>query len=165
MPVPDRPVFEAIVATDWGQEVHDYTFAPKGCRLSGDPVTVADNTLVQIPITDAIEDPGGWLANPLAEVPTDGEGLYLFSASFKTDDLDSGASLRCYIKVNGSEVARVDGPGDDTIEINLPLNGHLVLSAGDQLTAFTKKIGTAGASVSVSLTFLSLIRVGAEYGA
>lgn len=165
MPTPDRPVDGAEIATDWGQEIHDRVFAPKGCILAGDPVTVADNTLVQIPITDAIEDPGGWLSSPVAEVPTGGEGIYMGSMTFTTDDLDSGASLRCYVKVNGTEIARTDEPGDDAVQLSMSIVGLFTFAAGDQITTFTKKIGTAGPSVSVALSGITFVRIGAEVGA
>ena len=167
MPVPDRPVDGAEIATDWGQEIHDRTFAPKGCLLAGAGVTVADNTFVNLPITSAIEDPGGWhdSVNDRAEVPPDAEGLYVFDSLFETDDLDSAASLRCYVYLNGVGIARQTEQGDDSVQMHVRVSGHVTLAAGDQITTKAKKIGTAGASISVALLGISLIRVGAEYGA
>jgi hypothetical protein len=167
MPIPDRPVDYAEIATDWGQEIHDRTFAPKGCVLVGAGVSVADNTFVTIPITGAAEDPGGWYdaVNHRAEAPTGAEGLYVVSAVFQTDDLDSASSLRCYLYRNGSEAARSTEPGDDSTQMQVAISGHMTIAAGDQLTVGAKKIGTAGGSVTVYLIGISLIRVGAEYGA
>jgi hypothetical protein len=165
MPLPDRPVDDAEIATDWGQEIHDRVFAPKGCVLAGGPVTLGDNTLDQIEIDTIGEDPGGWLVDPYAEVPVGAEGLYSLSAAFQTDDLDSGASIRCYVQVNGVEAARATEQGDDATQISIAIAGHLTLSAGDQITTFAKKIGTAGGPINVYLLGLSLIRLGNEYGA
>lgn len=167
MPVPDCPIDGAEIATEWGQEIHDRTFAPKGCLLAGAGVTVADNTFVNVPITSAIEDPGGWYDSGahLAEVPPDAEGLYIFDALFQTDNLDSAASLRCYVYLNGAGISRQTEQGDDSVQMHVRVPGHVTLAAGDQITTKAKKIGTAGPSVTVSLLGISLIRVGAEYGA
>jgi hypothetical protein len=167
MPVPDRPVTLTAIASEWGQEVHDYTFAPAGCLLTGSAVSVADNTFVNIPIDAASEDPGGWhdAVNDRAEVPTGKEGLYVFDALFETDDLDSASSLRCYVYVNGVGIARNTEQGDDSVQMHVRVSGHTIFAAGDQITAKAKKIGTAGPSVNVSLVGISFIRVGAEYGA
>lgn len=167
MPVPDRPVTLTQIASVWGQEVHDYTFAPAGCQLSGTAVSVADNTFVNLPIDTAVEDPGGWhdAVNDRAEVPTGKEGLYVVDALFQTDDLDSGASLRCYIYLNGAGIARATEQGDDSVQMHVSVGGIFLFSAGDQITTKAKKIGSAGASVDVSLVRISFVRLGAEFGA
>lgn len=167
MPIPDRPVDAAEIATEWGQEIHDRTFAPKGTSLVGAGVSAADNTEVAIPITGVTQDPGGWYDSGahLAEVPPDAEGLYLMSALFATDDLDETASCRCYIHVNGALTHMATEAGQGGTAIQIPVNGHLVLAAGDQITVTGRKIGTAGGAVIISLVNLSLIRVGSEYGA
>ena len=61
MPLPDRPVAGADIETEWGQAVHDYTFAPSGCRCTGGAVSVTSSTPVVLPIDTATEDPGGYV--------------------------------------------------------------------------------------------------------
>lgn len=168
MPVPDRPVEGAEVETEWGQEVHDRVFAPKGTKLSGAAVSIADNTFATIPLDAAIDDPGGWhdAVNDRAEVPTGGEGLYDIFARFQSDDVDASVRVRGYVYVNGAEVGRADIDGDGSVQINwgVPLIG-VELAAGDLITTAAKKIGTAGAAILVLVVSLTVIRRGAELGA
>jgi hypothetical protein len=168
MPIPDRPVDGAEIATEWGQEIHDRVFAPKGTNLRNTTgVTVADNTQVTLPITGVIDDPGGWYdsTNHRAEVPTDAEGLYILSAVFGTDDLDEASECRGYVLVNGALAFMATGAGEGATALQIPVVGLLVVSAGDQITLAARKIGTAGASITVTLRSLALIRIGAELGA
>lgn len=168
MPIPDRPVDDAIIETDWGQEIHDRVFAPKGCILTGTAVSLADNTFALIPLDNADTDPGGWhdSVNDRAEVPTDAEGLYDLSARFVSDDVDPTVTVRGYVFLNGSEIGRADVQGDDTVQINWPVT--LIgqeFAAGDLITCGAKKIGTAGGSIDVFVSNITILRRGAEIGA
>jgi hypothetical protein len=168
MPIPDRPVDGAEIATEWGQEIHDRTFAPKGTNLRNTTgVTVADNTQVALPITGVIDDPGGWYdsTNHRAEAPADAEGLYICSVVFGTDDLDEASEVRGYVEVNGALAFMTTEAGQGTTAIQMAAVALLVIAAGDQITCAARKIGTAGASITVTLRSLSLIRIGAELGA
>ena len=87
MPLPTRPVADATIETDWGQAIHDYTFAPAGCLVSGSAVSMpSGGTLATLDLSTADDDPGGYLdaANDRIVIPTDGEGLYAISAHVNT---------------------------------------------------------------------------------
>lgn len=168
MPIPDRPVDDAIIETDWGQEIHDRVFAPKGTSLNGSAVSIADNTFASIPLNNVTDDPGGWhdAVNDRAEVPPDAEGLYDISCRFQSDDVDASVRVRGYVYVNGTEIGRVDIDGDGSVQINWALTVIGVdLAAGDLITAAAKKIGTAGGAIDVLIPSIKIIRRGAELGA
>lgn len=168
MPLPDRPVDGAEIATEWGQEIHDRVFAPKGCILTGTAVSIADNTFAVIPLDNAADDPGGWhdATNDRAEVPVGAEGLYDMLVRFVSDDVDPTVRVRGYVYVNGNEIGRVDMDGDGTTQINFNLTilGE-VLAAGDLITVGAKKVGAAGGSILVFVNNITILRRGAEIGA
>jgi hypothetical protein len=85
MPLPSRPVSGTTIDSEWGQAVHDYTFAPSGCQASGGAVTVSTSA-VQLPIDTAVDDPGGYvdIAGDRIVIPTGGDGLYNLSLSANT---------------------------------------------------------------------------------
>lgn len=169
MSIPDRPVDGAEIATEWGQEIHDRVFAPRGCLVHGSSGVSCPNTgaLVTVPVTTADDDPGGWLdaAHDRIEAPVGGEGLYTYSARWTTDNLNEADEIRVYLQVNGSSVDRATESGEGSTGIDLSVAGVVVLAAGDQISAKAKKIGSAGAAVTLTLARLTVVRLGAEYGA
>lgn len=164
MPVPDRPVTLTTIASEWGQEVHDRVFAPKGCKVSGTAITMAGaGAQSTLDLSTAVDDPGGWLGTDELVVPDEAEGLYTVSLRCNTVD---GASdkTRIFLRVNGAEVAR--GIEDNSGSTNVPLSvsTHLELVATDSIDVRAQQVGS-GARADVRVVELSLIRIGAEYGA
>jgi len=163
MPAPTRPIAAATITTDWGQQVHDATFAPKGCKVRGAEVSVS-TTPEQLPLDEAVLDPGGWLdtTNNLLECPTGADGLYILIARGRTDE--SSATTRIYAYLNGAETTRgqEEGEGSNAVPINLA--DMFTLVAGDQLTFWAERIN-AGSDPNVRMTEVYVVRVGYEFGA
>lgn len=170
MALPTRPVSGASIESTWGQAVHDYTFAPAGCRAHSGSATTLPNSLatVKINLDVADDDPGGYVdtANDQVEIPTNGEGLYHLSVRC-TQTSGTGSAWRFKIFINGSIYTHinfdVNSDGSQTqnaIGIDLP-----DMAAGDIVSIHGNKIGASGPDPNVSITHFQLRRVGAEYGA
>jgi hypothetical protein len=167
MSLPARPVDGAEIATDWGQTVHDYTFAPAGGIVSGADVTASTGSLVYrtLPLDTAVDDPGGWLdsANDRLEVPTDGAGLYLFRAWVRSDEGATADSTRAIIRVNGTEVARATEGNEGSTAISVVIVTPVQLVEGDQVDVRAAQWGT-GARATLGVVSLFWVRLGAEFG-
>jgi hypothetical protein len=165
MPLPSRPVSGTTIDSEWGQAVHDYTFAPSGCQASGGAVTVSTST-VQLPIDTAVDDPGGYvdIAGDRIVIPTGGDGLYNMSLSADTVTGATTSRTRIYIRVNGAGIGQSTDDNEGGTHVQLALNRTRQLTAGDIVTAHAIKLGT-GTSPSVSVTELMIVRLGAELGA
>ena len=169
MTLPTRPVASAVVETDWGQAVHDYTFAPAGCRVSGGTVTAPNShATVVCPIDTALDDPGGYvdISGDRIVIPTGAEGLFTVSCRMTSTSGTDGTAVRGSLWVNGSEVTRSVEDCNTGLQITITLNIHIEFVAGDIVTArATKLAGTGDADPLVGVVSLSLVRLGAEYGA
>src|SRR5687768_12783547 len=111
MPVPTRPVSGAVIGSVWGQQVHDFTFAPAGCIVNGSVVTMlAAEAYRDLPIDAAADDPGGYLdaGNLRVEVPADGEGLYLIVMRVESDNGASGDLTSIDLRLNGASIGRAN---------------------------------------------------------
>lgn len=167
MPLPTRPVDAADIETEWGQQVHDYTFAPKGCEVSGGSRTVSNVTGgLRISFDTAVNDPGGFhdvVAGNLT-VPTGGEGLYIMFLVVDSVNGTTGDETRAFLYING--VARAhsleDNAGGTHIRITVSVLAQL--TAGDIITAYAQKKGT-GTNPTVYVESLRIARIGADYGA
>jgi hypothetical protein len=164
---PTRPVTGASIASVWGQQVHDFTFAPAGCTVSGGAVTMlAGDAYRDLPIDTAVDDPGGYAdvgANRL-EIPTDGDGLYLIVLWCSTDDGDAGDETGVVLRVNSTEIARAQVGNEGSTVVTLGVTALEDLSVGDLISVRARQIG-GGADASVHIRRLSIVRVGAELGA
>jgi hypothetical protein len=167
MPVPDIPAPHESIASEWGIDVHQRVFAPKGCRVSGAESTVTSAAITIQLLDVADDDPGGWLddANNRLVVPVGAEGLYNGGVIGSTRNGVDGGETRLFIYVNGSEVARTieDHETGLTSTLSISLIG-LDLTAGDVITYRAKKYGT-GANPLVAVQRASWVRCGAGYGA
>lgn len=168
MPLPDRPVDGAEIATEWGQEIHDRVFAPSGCEVYGGSNSGVGTTLSKMELNAVIEDPGGFLdaANNQVEIPTTREGLYTCFVRLRTVNGSAGAGLgtRAFLQLNGVAVSvgKEDNAGGSNVTFNIIWAG--TLSAGDLLTVYAQRVG-AGTSPDVTVQSLVLYRHGAEFGA
>jgi hypothetical protein len=165
MPLPSRPVANTTIDSEWGQAVHDYTFAPSGCRSSGGAVTVS-TSLVQLPIDTAIEDPGGYVdtAGNEVEVPTGGDGFYLIGLRANTVTGATTSRTRVFINLNGTKIGQYTDDNEGGTNVQLPLTIFKSLTAGDIIIVGAVKLGT-GTSPSVNIEELVVVRLGAELGA
>lgn len=168
MPVPDRPIDAAEIATEWGQQVHDYTFAPAGCRCTGGEVAApSSDAWVTLPIDTASEDPGGYVDTSLnrLEVPDGGAGLYLVIIRAASDDGAASDFAQFRLMINGAEYVRspVRQQEGGTV-VSEYLTTSAPLEVGDLLTVQGRQIGS-GTRADVSLTNLQIVRLGAELGA
>lgn len=168
MTLPDRPIDAAEIATAWGQQVHDYTFAPAGCKVTGGEVAAPSaSAWVTLPIDTASDDPGGYadLANNRLEVPDGGAGLYLFLVRLASDDGAATDYAQFRIMVNGAEFVRspvLEQAGATVVSTYITTGGELTV--GDQVTIQGRQIGS-GTRADLSITNLFLVRIGAELGA
>lgn len=167
MPLPDRPVTLTTIDSEWGQAVHDWTFAPKGADLGSTVGQTVSAALSHLRLDVGTDDPGGWLVGGgafEAEAPTDSDGLYLVSLNVNFVNGDAGTSSRAYLFLNGSSYAA------DTVEnragtnVQAQVTTFLPITAGDILQCWAERL-SAGTNPTVKVNFLRLIRVGNEYGA
>lgn len=166
MPIPTRPVSGAVIGSVWGIGVHDFTFAPAGCILSGgDVAMLAAQAYRDLPIVTADEDPGGYLdaANLRAEVPADGEGLYLIVLRVNSDDGAATDETSVILRVNGVEAGRATAGNEGATDVTLELTLIEPLSVGDQISVRARQLGV-GDRADVRVRSLSMVRLGYELG-
>jgi hypothetical protein len=168
MAIPDRPVAAAAIETEWGQAVHDYTFAPSGCSVHSSSGTSCGTTSTALQLDTVDDDPGGYLdaANDRIEVPTGGEGLYsvYVQGNSVNGSAGTGFQTRCQLVVNGSVVSTGIEDNNGATNVVVPISWVGDLAAGDLLTVTGQRKG-AGTNPSVSVTHLVMYRVGSELGA
>jgi hypothetical protein len=168
MPLPDRPVASTTIDSDWGQAVHDWTFAPKGCDLTTVTTRTVDTTNggLKCHLDVATDDPAGFLdaANDRAIVPAGADGLYLISLILNSVNGTAGDITRAYIYVNGVGAIHSieDNNGGTNIRVNVTT--LIALTAGDILEVYAMKRGS-GTNPTVYVVALRLLRMGNEYGA
>lgn len=168
MTLPDRPVSAADIETEWGQAVHDYTFAPKGADLTTITTRVVNTTVggQHCHLDVATDDPGGFLdaVNDQAVVPTGGEGLYLMILKLDSVGGTAGDFTRAFIYLNGVAYASAieENAGGTHIAVTVP--ALLPLTALDVIRVYAQKKGS-GTDPTVKVESLRFIRQGAEYGA
>lgn len=166
MPIPDRPVSGELIEAEWGQEVHDRTFAPKATLVHGTASTLTGTSSVQLDLSTGDDDPGGWLdaANDRLVVPSGADGLYDMFVRATSTSGEDGTSVRIYLMLNGSEYVRFQEDCDTGIQITISGSPHIDLTAGDVLTVRGQRIGATPAP-QVTVARLSLVRQGDERGA
>ncbi len=166
MPLPSRPVSGTTIDSAWGQAVHDYTFAPSGCRCSGTATTVTSSTPVTLGVDTAIEDPGGYVdtAGNRVIVPAAGDGFYAISVRVNTVTGATTTATRAYLLLNGTSISAIADDNQGGLNVQIALVTFATLSAGDIVTVQAAKIGS-GTSPSISIVELTLVRLGAELGA
>lgn len=168
MPVPDRPISLATVDSEWGQQVHDYTFAPAGCRCTGGDVAApAASAWATLPIDTASEDPGGYVdtSGNRLEIPDGGAGLYLIIIRAASDDGANTDYAQFRLMINGTEYVRSPiRQQEGATVVSEYLTTSAPLEVGDLLTVQGRQIGS-GTRAALSLTNLQIIRLGYELGA
>jgi hypothetical protein len=164
MPLPDRPVAAAAIETEWGQAVHDYTFAPAGTSVYGGALTVSTLSTLLLQYVD--DDPGGWAdtANRRVIVPTGHEGLYAVSASYSTVNGDAGGVVRIWLRVNGSNINTDSLLSDGGINVFGSMMTIEQLAAGD-IIDIKGELRTGGTHPQLTVRGLRTVRLGAELGA
>ncbi len=167
MPLPDRPVANTTIDSEWGQAVHDWTFAPTGTWLQSSATTSCGTSFTQLRLDQAIQDPGGWMdASPLpgvAVVPSGADGLYVVICRVVTVSGTAGNATQGLISVNGASLTLGNAVNDGGVAVNFTLSDFLALSAGDQITVSARKIG--GSNPSCTVGSLALFRIGDTVGA
>src|SRR5262245_19659343 len=160
MPDPTRPVAGAPIDTDWGQQIHDRVFQPKGSRdHAGTGMgSSVGGTYEQLVIDTADDDPAGWLGSDELEVPTGAGGLYSYYLRCNADGSD-GEAVRIEIRVNGTGYVSPRFALDSSV-VSVPINGLIDLSAGDVLTVFAR----ASDTTSVRITQFDLVIQGTSIG-
>lgn len=161
MPDPTRPVAGAPIDTDWGQQIHDRVFQPKGTRVHCAPggASSVGATYEQLAIDTADDDPGGWLGSDELEVPTGAGGLYDYHLRCNADGSD-GEAVRVELRVNGTGYASPRFALDSSV-VSVPINGLIDLSAGDVITVYAR----ASDTTSVRVTQLDFVIRGTSIGA
>jgi hypothetical protein len=168
MAIPDRPVAAAPIETEWGQAVHDYTFAPSGCTVHGTTGTSLGGTLSKMNLSIADDDPGGYLnaANNRVVIPSGGEGLYSVFLKVRSVNGSAGAGYqtRASIYLNGTGVAydNDDNAGATNVVVTVIWIGDL--AAGDHIEVYAQKRG-GGTAPDVTVEALTVVRMGSELGA
>ena len=168
MPLPDRPVANTTMDSEWGQAVHDYTFAPSGCKVHGASNSSVGTTPSKMPLTIADDDPGGFLdaANNQVEIPTDKGGLYVTYIQGNSVNGSAGAGFqsRILIYLNGAEVAQGINDNAGGTNVSIPVTYWGELSAGDILSVYGQRRG-GGTNPDLQVVSMIVLRVGAEFGA
>lgn len=168
MPLPDRPVTGATIESEWGQEIHDYTFAPLGCDVYSATTGSPGSTPGQLALTTATDDPAGFLnaANNRLVVPTGGEGLYLvlLKVNSVNGSAGTGYGTRALLSVNGTYVATAFEDNNGAVNIVVTVPDFLTLAAGDIITVWVQRRG-AGTNPTCNVQSLRLVRLGSEFGA
>lgn len=166
MPVPDRPVEGAEIETEWGQEIHDRVITPKGCRTHGTSTTLSGTSSVQMDLSTGDDDPGGWLdaTNDRLVVPSGADGVYDWKIRATSTSGNTGTSVRLYLMLNGSEIARAQEDCDTGVQITINPAIDVDLTAGDVLTVRAQRIGSTPAP-QVTVARMTLHRWGDEFGA
>lgn len=166
MPLPDRPVAGAEIATDWGQEIHDRVLAPKGVQAHGAAGRTVDTTPAGLDLDTADEDPGGWLVGgDIVEVPTGAEGLYVINPHYYVTGGTTGQEIVATMALNGPVVTGTSIPCITSASTHGGFTDIRALSAGDQLSFQARKVAASGADPNVQLLGLSIVRIGNEIGA
>lgn len=163
MPDPTRPVAGAPIDTDWGQQIHDRVFTPKGSRVAGGSATAVGTTLEQLQLNTAVDDPGGWLSSDSLTVPSGGTGLYLYSLDVQTDNGSVGERTRVQLRVNGVGVKTFFIDNNGTTAETDERSGLLPLNAGDVVNVYAAKTG--GTDPDVLVLALALLITATEVGA
>ena len=168
MPLPDRPVANTTIDSEWGQAVHDYTFAPSGCKVHGASNSSVGTTNSKMPLAIADDDPGGFLdaANNQVEIPTDKGGLYVTYVQGNTvnGSAGDGFQTRFHIYLNGSPVASASNDNAAGVNTAIPVTYWGELSAGDILSVYSQRRG-GGTNPDTQVISMIVLRVGAEFGA
>ena len=163
MPDPTRPVADAPIDTDWGQQVHDAIFTPKGAMVAGGAATACGTIFEQLQLNTAVDDPGGWLAADALTVPAGAGGLYDWSVRWSTDNGSVGEVARFLVKVNGNNYLELRLDSDGTTAVFGGTAGLMVLAAGDVITVWGAKSG--GLDPDILVRELSFVRRASELGA
>ena len=163
MPLPDRPVSAASIESVWGQQIHDYTFAPAGVACHTSSNTTVSTAYLGLNLDTADEDPGGYLDVPgeAVVIPTNGAGLYAINCDFGVSSSVDDQLILCAIFLNGAIAKRVGIPGETGVSVSGTIGGHITLTAGDIVQPRAKRVGAPNVGVNCTL---SLVRLGAEYG-
>lgn len=168
MPLPDRPVAGADIETEWGQAVHDYTFAPTG----GEFTTVTTRTVgstaggFHCHLDIATDDPAGFLAlGDALEVPAGAEGLYFAFLRLDSVNGDADVSLtRAFLRINGVNYTHGDATNEGGTHVIAAVNTLIPLTAGDIIEVYAQQKDSA-TDPTVKVLDLRLLRAGAGYGA
>jgi len=137
MPDPTRPVAGAPIDTDWGQQVHDRTFQPKGVRCHNAGTQSIGTTFEQLQIDIVDDDPGGWLDDDKYVVPTGAGGLYIWFLTVSADPSGSADYARVEVRVNGDPSNRFNMEASAAVMLP-PFSGLLELSAGDEIDVWAR---------------------------
>jgi hypothetical protein len=167
MAVPDRPVSHASIESVWGQQIHDYTFAPAGCKVHGGSTDSVGTTAAQLDLDVADDDPGGYLnaANDRIVFPSNSGGLYVVqivinSVNGTADDTDT----RGYLMLNGTAISVGLNTNAGATNVVVPIFWLGEFVAGDILTVMAQRRGT-GSNPTVQVGTFNLVRIGFEFGA
>ena len=166
MPLPDRPVANTTIDSEWGQAVHDWTFAPKGAELTTVTTTTVSTTPGGVHLDVATDDPAGFLdaVNDRVVVPTGGDGLYHIILKLDSVSGTAGDYTRAYLYLNGTAYASAIEENAGGVHIAVTVPALIPLTAGDILRVYAQLRGS-GTHPTVKTESLRFIRVGNEYGA
>ena len=150
---PTRPVAGAPIDTDWGQQIHDRVFQPKGLRCHNAGTQSIGGTFEQLQIDIVDDDPGGWLDDDKYVVPTGYAGLYAWWLTCSVDGSD-GEYIRLEIRVNGTAVPPSQRFITDSAAIMVCLSGLMELTAGDEIDVWARYSASSAVTVIRQFDFL-----------
>lgn len=166
MPIPTRPVSGAAIASEWGQAVHDDTFAPKGFKAHSATGAAVSSVFAGVNFDIADDDPGGWMdtAGDRAVAPTDSDGIYMVTALVNFVNGTDGDAVQAAVFVNGVWTLTGSGVSEGGTNVPIPVNGILTITAGDIIQIKGRKRGV-GSNPTLTLLDYQMARLGREYGA
>lgn len=166
MTLPSRPVANTTIDSEWGQAVHDWTFAPAGAHVRNSGTVTKNSTPGILPLTEAVDDPGGWLdaANNQVIVPADKGGLYLVVLVIDSVNGTAGDGTRAFISLNGGLINRALEDSEGGTHIKVTVVALLPLTPGDILQGWCARKGS-GTAPTVYIDAYQFLRLGDGYGA
>jgi hypothetical protein len=161
--IPTRPVTGAATETNWGQEIHDAVFTPKGARVAGGTSSSVDAAYEQLQLNTAVDDPAGWLAADQLTVPAGAGRMYEIFLTLRTDEGDAGQFTRWQLRHNGTVVRSGQIACQGSTAVTESFGMLLDLAATDTLQVWAAKTG--GPSHDVIVIALDVVEKGYEIGA
>jgi hypothetical protein len=157
--VPSRPAAGAVIATDWGQDMHDRMYLPKGVIANGTAVVLPANVLTNLNLSGRSAGNAAWTVGDgiSLRVPVGQSGWFDIAAFLTVSAVAAGAYMRIGMYRGGSLLVgtSVVTVGTAVTWIAFPA-GFWQGNDGD---TFTMQGWCSVANASVSVGRLSIRRV------
>lgn len=160
--IPTRPAGGQVIATAWGQDIHDRAYTPKGVSVNG-AVVAGITAVTLLPIDARVDGDAAYMdaAGDRIVIPATMSGLYLILLAAYAQNTLSWARVRVFR--NGSAASPgMTTRGQGTTQAGLSLALVLTLADGDalQVQADADSADTA----DMKIDRLTVLRIGDSLG-